>query len=242
MANYDSIYTGQEVDEAITTARSFVHTPVEIDTAVSIVEDLTVTPTQINNACNDYQNYPSSTEIGNACDFVAAVESTPAEIDDTVVKVNDITASATEINNAARLLFDNSATVGQVLTADGSRACSWQTPAASPSLYHHTATFTRIADWISRWAVEWIDADSSTSATATTTLFYLSTYYRNVNCPKIISGEFISDEGAQATVNGFYFETGTSKYVLVSAEQELAEEKFDNFNGWSYAQSTRQII
>lgn len=242
MPNYDSIYTGQEVDEAVSTARSFVHTPVEIDAAVSIVEDITVTPTQIDNACIGYQYYPTQSRMNNACNFVDAVSSTPADIDATVVKVNDITASATEINNSARVLFDNSATAGQVLTADGSGACSWQTPVASPSLYHHTATFTRIADRISRWAVEWIDADSGTSATATTTLFYLSTYYRNVNCPKIISGEFISDGGAQATINGFYFETGTSKYVLVSAEQELAEEKFDNFNGWNYAQSTRQII
>lgn len=241
MANYDSIYTGQEVDEAITTARSFSHTPVEIDAAIDTLDQITATPAQIDNAAFTIEYYPVPSRVGDSVDFTEAVNSTPAEIDATVAKVDDITATPTEINNSARILLDNSATNGQVLTADGAGACAWQTPAATPSLYRHTIRFKKVGDNVSTWSCEWIDDQNASSSSAVFALSYLSTWYRNVNCPKMISGEYFNN-GVSAQVDGFYFDSANSKYVLVSAEQELAEEKFDNFNDWTFAQSTVQII
>lgn len=242
MANYDSIYTGQEVDEAITTARSFSHTPVEIDAAIDTLDQITATPAQIDNAAFTIEYYPVPRRVGDSVDFTEAVTSTPTDIDDTVNIVGAISASPTDINNSARILLGNSATNGQVLTADGSGSCAWQTPASTPSIYFHTVTFTRASAHVSRWAVEWIDADPLGSSTVARAMTMIQTWYRNVNCPKAIIGEYIDDEGASMTVSGIYYTSSPQKFHLVSAEQELAEELFDNFNDWTFAQSTVQII
>ena len=246
MANYDSNHTGAQIDAGVDIALGFAHSPLEIDSATTIVEAITSSPADIDNAVGyvdalEDANIDTSS-IASGLGFIGRFTNTPEDIDATVDKFETVNSQPSQIDGAVNTIENNNATSGQVLTADGTGGCSWENLPTGIQLYHHSATFTKVDQYNHRWAVEWIDTQNGSSASALLTLTFLSAWYRNANTPIMATGLVWDSQGASKFVQGFYFDSLNSKYVLVGDEGASNSEAYSNFNGWSYYQMTRQII
>lgn len=246
MANYDSNHTGAQIDAGVDIALGFNHSPIEIDTAVDIVDSITSTPANIDNAVDYVSDLESASidasAIASGLGFIGRFTNTPEDIDATVDKFETVNSEPSQIDDTVDLIKANSASSGQVLTADGMGGCSWDDVPGGGHLYHHTITFTKVDQWHHRWAIEWIDTVNNSSSSALTALFTLSAYYRNVNVPHIATGLIWDSQGAASVVQGFYFDSSTGEYVLVGDEGTNNSISYPNFNEWDFYQNTRQIL
>lgn len=246
MANYDSTHTGAQIDEGVDIALSFNHSPIEIDTAVDIVDNITSSPASIDNAVDYVSDLEGvgvdASSIASGLGFIGRFTNTPEDIDATVDKFETVNSQPSQIDDTVDLINTNSASIGQVLTADGMGGCSWANAPGDIHLYHHTIVFTKVDQWRHRWSIEWIDTVNNSSTSATTALFYLSAYYRNANVPHIATGLIWDNQGASSFVQGFYFDTSTGEYVLVGDEGANNSISYPDFTGWNFYQNTVAIL
>lgn len=245
MANYDSNYTGRQIDDSVNFTESFNRTPAEIESALNTFESIESTPSNIDNAVNYLtllEGELTPSQIRMMYDYYDGLSVTYQEVNAVVMKFNNVNSQPSQIDNTVDAIVNNNATIGQVLTADGAGGASWGNLPSAQSLYHHTITFSRYdGSNNSRWSCEWIDTLATSSLNATAALFTLSSYYRNANCPKIALG-LVFDNGVSVYINGFTFNTSTSTYDLIPDDYPTSTPlSFSNFNGWTFVQNTRTI-
>ena len=130
MANYDSAYTGQQIDSAIAKIESFSHTPLEIDTAITKFDSIESSPTAIDDAVTylsilEGEVLPS--QIRMCYDYYSNLTVTEEDINDVVTKFDTVNSQPEQIDDTVDIVVDNNAIAGQILTADGLGGSNWET-------------------------------------------------------------------------------------------------------------------
>lgn len=134
MPNYDSNYTGQQIDDAVSFTESFRRTPSEIDSALDTFESIESTPANIDNAVNYLtilEGELAPSQIRMMYDYYDELEVTPTNVNDVVNKFNTVDSQPSQIDDTVDLIVDNSGTIGQVLTANGLGGATWGNPSWS---------------------------------------------------------------------------------------------------------------
>lgn len=244
MPNYDSNYTGQQIDDAVNFTESFRRTPAEIDSALDTFESIESTPANIDDAVNYLQILEGEimpSQIRMSYDYYDALEVTPTNVNDVVNKFNTVESQPSQIDDTVDKIVNNGAAMGKVLLANGLGGSAWGNLPTVPTIYRHTAVFNKVdGAEVSRWTVEWYDNQDTTSASKDAALAYIRANFNNLDVPKLISG-YVWDAGSGYYVNGIVYDSGTQSYFLASALGSDGLIGITSFNSWSYYQTTQSL-
>lgn len=237
MANYDSAYTGQQVDDAVNIALGFTHTPNEIDTAVTSFDTIVSTPSDIDDTVDYVDTLISASidasSIASALGWIGSITVSPIDIDSVVNKFNLVNSQPSQIDATVDLIVNNTAPNGKVLTSNGNGSSTWQTPTGITEVCEHVCTFSYYdGDNYNRFSFEWFDGNE-TNVTKDGALQMVRFAYRNANCPKLTLG-VVWENNTAIYVNGIYYDNASQKYVLTGDDYPNNYKEYTDFNGWTY--------
>lgn len=139
MADYNSIFSGPQIDDAITKVRGIASDPSNIDDTVAKMSDITVTATQINDNINLVNGVTvTADEINHTVHTVAEYTNTPAEIDRQVDRMETLMSLNENIDRTVAIMTidPESAEPYSVLTLNNSKTPTWMSRDIT-SLYNH---------------------------------------------------------------------------------------------------------
>lgn len=244
MPNYDSAYTGPQIDASVNFTESFNHTPSEIDSAIDTFDSIESTPANIDAAVNYLQILEGEilpSQIRSAYDYYSDLTVDASDVNTVVNKFNAVESQPSQIDDTVDKIVNNGAAMGKALLANGLGGSVWGDLPAVPTIFRHTAVFEKVdGAEISRWTIEWYDNQDTTSASKDATLAYIQANYNNLDVPKLISG-LIYEAGVAYVVNGIVYDSGMSSYFLASVQGSDGLIGITSFTSWSYYQTTASL-
>lgn len=245
MPDYNSAYTGAQIDGAVAKVSSFTHTPAQIDSAVNKVSSIASTAVDIDDAVSYIGDLEgdsvSASDIALGLGIMARFTNTPEDIDATVDKFETVNSQPSQIDDTVEKIVDNNALAGELLTADGTGGSVWMTPPTARKIYQHTVLLTKTDGAnTSRLTVEWYDSDNASSTTIADFGTYISGNYQNT-VPKVALGVYW-DNGVAIYINGIYYSYPALKFVLVPDDYpSTSAVELTSFSGWTYSQNTMEV-
>lgn len=237
MANYDSIFTGPQIDEAINKIRSITNDGAAIDRAVDTVENIQSTPQAIDAAADYVAQLTGDVtpqEIIDSEEYTSAMTRTPAQVDLALDKVDAI-PTAEQITETVDMIVNNAAETGEILAADGAGGVQFIPSPTQRTYYRHNIIFTKTADSNQKFTLELISNVATVNSLSVTTI--IGAYARNASSAYNVAGVILGSSGA-LRVDGWWYQTGNTWHLIGYKGDSAPEDVTINISEWTMTVSS----